>query len=179
VTAAEPGGGDGRAAASALDRRLESLARAFAVGGGLCLGLTAATVFVSVLGRELRLWSIRGEFELVEAGCATAVFLFLPICQHKRWHVSVDLFTGWMRAAALRRLEAAGEALFALVWLVLAWRMAVGGVETYGNGDRSMVLHLPLWLVYLPAVAGILLSTGVALRNALRLAARRAPVPAP
>jgi TRAP-type C4-dicarboxylate transport system permease small subunit len=179
VAAVEPGGDDVPAVASDLDRSLEVLARAFAVAGGLVLGLTAATVFVSVLGRELHLWSIRGEFELVEVGCATAVFLFLPICQQKRWHVSVDLFTGWLPAGGRGWLEALGEGLFALVWLVLAWRMAVGGVETFRNEDRSMVLHLPLWVVYLPAVAGILVSMVVALRNAMRLAVRRPWVPAP
>jgi len=169
VAGGEAGTGGGHGAGSGLDRTLERLARLCAVSGALCLALIAATVFVSVSGRALRLWSIRGDFELVEAGCAAAVFLFLPVCQQRRWHVSVDLFTSWLPQSVTRVIEAAGEFLFALAWAVIVWRMVVGGIETFHNQDRTMVLHLPLWIVYLPALAGIALAAVIALRNAVQL----------
>ena len=154
-----------------LDRVIDGLCRAAAALGGLAIFAIALTVFVSVFGRSFRLLSIPGDFEVVEIGSAAAVFLFFPICQLERAHITIELFTDWLPVSARRALEAAGELLFALAWAVLVWRLTVGGIEAHGYGDRSMILGMPTWIVYLPAVAALAIAGLVALQSARRLLA--------
>jgi len=154
-----------------LDRVIDGLCRAAAALGGLAIFAIALTVFVSVFGRSFRLLSIPGDFEVVEIGSAAAIFLFFPICQLERAHITIELFTDWLPARARRGLDAAGELLFALAWAVLVWRLTVGGIEAHTHGDRSMILSVPTWIVYLPAVAALAIAGLVALRSARRLLA--------
>ncbi len=153
----------------ALDRAIDALCQAVTVLGGLCVFAVAVTVFVSVFGRNMRVLSIPGDFEIVEIGSAVAIFLFFPICQLRREHVTVDLFTNWLPEGAKRGLDAIGELLFAVAWAVLVWRLTVGGIESYGYQDRSMILHVPTWIAFVPAVVALAISALVALRNGARL----------
>ena len=60
---------------------------------------------VSIVGRASLTWAwvlgpVPGDFELVEVGTGFAVFAFLPWCQLKRGHATVDLFTSEVFAPA-------------------------------------------------------------------------------
>jgi TRAP-type C4-dicarboxylate transport system permease small subunit len=63
-------------------------------------------------------------------------------------------------------LERAWEVVFALAWLAIAWRLFDGAVQQYGYQDRTMLLHWPLWTVYVPALFG----TGLSILAALHVA---------
>ena len=69
---------------AALNRAVYALSLLFALlGGAVLIVLTLLTV-ASVSGRALiplGLGPLPGDFELVEAGVAFAVFAFLPWCQ--------------------------------------------------------------------------------------------------
>ncbi|MCU0929269.1 MAG: TRAP transporter small permease subunit, partial [Burkholderiaceae bacterium] len=70
------------------------LSRALAWFGAFVLCLLALISVVSIAGRALSgfgLGPVPGDFELVEAGTALAVFCFLPWCHLKRGHAVVDL----------------------------------------------------------------------------------------
>ena len=67
--------------------------------GGLLLVAIMLVSSVSVIGRGLsqllgaKVSGIPGDIEIVQLGCAVAVFAFLPLCQLKRANVLVGAFT--------------------------------------------------------------------------------------
>ena len=92
---ADPNGRE-RGLAPRLEARVGGWVGAYAawlglLGGVLLIVITLLTV-VSVVGRSLLGAPVEGDFELVSAGCAIAVFAFLPWCQYRRGHVTVDVF---------------------------------------------------------------------------------------
>ncbi|WP_221796141.1 TRAP transporter small permease [Oceanobacter mangrovi] len=145
---------------------LSWLARQLAlVGGVIMLGLAIMTV-VSVTGRALFSTAISGDYELVEAGLGIAIFLFLPEGHRACGHVVVDVFTNNLGHKALKTLETIGEVVFLVVSIVMAWQMTLAGFDAYDYMEQSMILELPLWVVY---AAGVLVSVLVALRALERI----------
>jgi TRAP-type C4-dicarboxylate transport system permease small subunit len=159
----------GRDAPAALDRLLDRVCWHAAALAGLLVLAVSALVAASVTLRALGLGSVRGDFEVVSIGCGVAAFLFLPLCQWRRGHIAVDLFSDWLPRRARDRLEALWELAFALGWILLGWRLLAGLADMYEYQDRSMLLRLPLWTIYVPALLGSLLSALVALRVAAAL----------
>lgn len=147
-------------------RLLERVCWWAAAVGGFAVVAVAFTVTLSVALRALTGGGIRGDFEVVELGCAVSAFLFLPICQLKRRHVRVDLFSNWLPRRWRGALERTWEIAFALAWLAIVWRLFEGVIVQYGYGDRTMLLRWPLWTVYVPAIFG----TGLSILAALYIA---------
>ena len=82
-----------------MARAIERLARMLALLGGLVLVALTIITCISIAGRALisfGLGPVPGDFELVEAGVAFAIFAFLPWCQLNRGHATVDLFTSFL-----------------------------------------------------------------------------------
>lgn len=144
-------------------RWLGRLCIASAALGALVIFLVALVVAYSVTMRSLGLGGLRGDFEIVELACATCASLFLPLCQLRKGHVMVDLFTSRMPERGQMRLDGLWTLIFAIAWAVLCWRLVQGLVEMNAYGDRTMLLHVPLWMLYVPAVFGTFLSCVVAL----------------
>lgn len=139
------------------------LSRRLAWFGGFVLGLLALLSVVSILGRALSrfgLGPVPGDFELVEAGTALAVFCFLPWCHLRRGHAAVDLFWNQVPRTLRPVVEGLTEALMVLVWVLLAWRLGVGMNEYRANAETSFILHMPVWWGYaasfVPALIGCL-----------------------
>lgn len=159
------------------------LARMMALLGGLVLTGLVILTCVSVLGRGLNTlghsdlleglapglaeWLIAtgvgpvsGDFELVQAGMAFAIFAFLPICQLRSGHATVDVFTNMMPGGVNRWLEVFWEIVLSVVILLIAWRLFVGVTEKIDNGQTTFLLQFPLWWAYgasfaAAAVAGV------------------------
>ncbi|MCW5700925.1 MAG: TRAP transporter small permease [Rhodospirillales bacterium] len=129
-------------------------------GGVAMLAMTVLTI-ASIVGREVVSMPIPGDFELVEIGCAIAIFAFLPYCQLVRGNVIVDLFTDWasMRTRAL--LELVSNLAFSLVAAVLTWRTALGAIDIWTYREETMVLRVPLWWGFDAGVYGFGFLTGV------------------
>lgn len=145
-------------------------ARLMALLGGVVLCALVGLTCLSVLGRglnglahgdtlaalapSLAAWlaahtgPVRGDYELVEAGIAFAIFAFLPICQLRGGHATVDLFTSRLPARAQRALIAFWEGMLALVIIVIGWRLFIGFTEKLGNGQTTFLLQMPLWWAY-------------------------------
>ena len=120
--------------ANGVEQVLTLLASSFAVFGGLVLtGLILMTV-VSIVGRSLFKTPIPGDFELVEIGCAVAVFSFLPHCQLSQGNVVVDFFTARARPHTKALLDTVGNLLYTGIAALLTWRLALGGL---GHPDFS------------------------------------------
>ena len=138
-----------------------SLSRALAWFGGLVLTAIALMSVASITGRALSmtgLGPVPGDFELVEAGTALAVFCFMPWTHLKRGHAMVDLFWGAYPAPMKRVLEIAADALMLVVWVLLVWRMGLALEDYRANGEVTFILQFPVWWGYaasiVPALAG-------------------------
>ena len=145
---------------------LTRLSAAFAIAGGiLLLGVTLITV-ISVAGRGLLSRPILGDFELVQIGCAVAVFAFLPYCQMRRGNVFVGFLTQRAPVAMRAGLDAAADAAYALIAGIITWRLALGAADFASSGEVSMVLRLPLWWGFVPILASMALLSVVAAYSA-------------
>ena len=163
--------GAGYALAPALERRagqlLEALAKRLAVLGGIVLvGLIAMSV-VSITGRNLTfldagLGPVPGDFEIIEAGCAFAVFSFLPWCQFQQGHVTVDILTRLMSARKQTVLELAGNIVMTAAAGLIAWRLALGMLDKHRYGETTFILQFPAWWGYAAAMLGAVLFSLVA-----------------
>lgn len=146
---------------------LYRLSVAFAVFGGLLLVAGAALTVVSVTGRYFLSSPISGDVELIELGAAAAVSAFLPYCQARGGNVIVDFFTGGMAGPRRARLDALHGLVFAACAGLIAWRMTLGGTQTYMNNDETMVLGVPTWLSYVVMVPAFTLLASVCLHGAV------------
>lgn len=137
------------------------LSRALAWFGAVVLSAIALLSVASIAGRALSglgLGPVPGDFELVEAGTALAVFCFLPWCHLKRGHAVVDMLWNSYPPALQRLLVVLTDALMLGVWLLLVWRMALAMGEYRHNAEVTFILQMPVWWGYaaslVPALAG-------------------------
>ena len=158
------------AAEARVGRVLEQIARALAYFGGIVLVSFAIMTVLSTIGRafvglQIGLGPIPGDFELVEAGTAVAVFCFLPWCQLNQGHVTVDIVADRLPARVNDTLILIGNALVLAVAFVIAWRLWMGfgeQVTWFSQSARDMlgfgykpftynstyILGMPLWYSY-------------------------------
>ena len=135
--------------------------------GGLSLCLVILAVCVSVAGREaadvantgvigaLGTWlldhglgPILGDFELVEAGGAFAIFAFLPLTQLTGTHARVDVFTTRFSAKTQHRIDAFWAVIMLIVMLLITWRLFAGLQDKYRYGDTTYLIQFPIWWAY-------------------------------
>jgi len=134
-----------------MSKLLYDLSRALAWFGGAALTLVALLSVVSIAGRALSsfgLGPVPGDFELVEAGTALAVFCFLPWTHLKRGHAVVDMLWGSYPPSMRRVLDVLADGLMLAVWLLLVWRMSIAMGEYRHNGEVSIILQMPVWWGY-------------------------------
>jgi TRAP-type C4-dicarboxylate transport system permease small subunit len=125
--------------------------RALAWLGGLALTLIALLSVISIAGRAFSgagFGPVPGDFELVEAGTALAVFCFLPWAHLKRSHAAVDLFWGLYPAPLRRVFTLLADLLMLVVWLLLVWRMGLAMEDYRGNAEVTFILQMPVWWGY-------------------------------
>ena len=153
------------------------LAEVFAIVGGLLLTVLILITCISIIGRELNAllhedfvmsvmpgfaqWlldlgvgSIRGDFELVEAGMAFCIFAFLPLCQVTASHASVDIFFATLPTGVKRVLLAVVELLFAAALVIIALQLKEGMDRYVRSGQTSLLLQFPVWWAYALSLVG-------------------------
>ncbi len=154
-----------------------ALARFMAILGGLVLSALILLTCVSILGRQLNgflhsdfmervapgfaEWALNmgvgpvmGDFELVEAGVAFAIFAFIPFCQITAGHASVNIFTNFLPLRANRFLTMVIEIVFAAVLVLIAWRLYEGMMSKRGFGETTFLLQFPVWWAYAASLVG-------------------------
>ena len=147
----------GGSAIAALARYVEALTRFFAMVGGAILFVVAIYVVTSITSRSVGTGSLFGDFEAVKYGCGLAAFFFLPYCQWHREHIKVEIFSSWLPESKQSALDRFWELVFAAVWIVIAWRLMIGAYDAYDWEERSMIVQFPLWWIYVPAIACLIL----------------------
>jgi TRAP-type C4-dicarboxylate transport system permease small subunit len=148
--------------------RLFAISEGFAVLGGVSLLVITVFTVVSVVGRTGFDLPILGDQEIVELGCAIAIFAFMPYCQMRAANVIVDFFTARLPQATRDCLDATMNAIFSACVVMITWRLAVGGIGTFNSADTSMFLLLPYWWGYSFAFAGCLIWSLACLYSVLR-----------
>ena len=134
-----------------MNKLIYGLSRAMAWLGAVVLTLIALMSVVSIIGRALSplgLGPVPGDFELVEAGTALAVFCFLPWCHLKGGHAVVDMLWNSYPPGLQRALMVMSDALMFIVWLLLVWRMSVAMGEYRHNDEVTFILQMPVWWGY-------------------------------
>ena len=139
------------------DRWIGTLARLTALAGGLVLTTLIIITVVSVTGRALvfaGLGPIPGDFELVEAGTAFAVFAFLPWCHYKRGHAVVEVLTMHFSANANRAIEVISNFLMLAFALLICWRHLLGTLDKRSYSETTFILQFPIWWAYAAGLFG-------------------------
>ena len=153
-----------------------------AFGGLSLLAITVLTA-ASIVGREAFSAPVPGDFELVEIGCAVAIFAFLPYCQLVRGNVIVDLFTEWTSLRTRASLDCLANLAFTVIAAALTWRTLLGALDIWTYGEETMVLRVPLWWGFVAGILGLGFLTVVCAYtawrslNEARLGRRIAPKP--
>ncbi|MBO6897202.1 MAG: TRAP transporter small permease subunit [Shimia sp.] len=159
-----------------MHKAIRAIAQSTAILGGLVLTALILLTCVSILGRTIAtlahtaflenvangfaLWlqasgvgSVNGDFELLEAGVAFAIFAFLPICQLHGAHATVDVFTNFLPQRANRYLIAFWECVLAAVIVLITWRLFAGLQSKYAYGETTFLLQFPVWWAYAASFA--------------------------
>lgn len=144
-----------------MNKLIYGLSRVMAWFGGAVLTLIAVMSVASIVGRALSftgLGPVPGDFELVEAGTALAVFSFLPWAHLRNGHAVVDLLWNTYPPAMQRLLALLSDVLMLIVWVLLVWRMGLAMSDYRENGETTFILQFPVWWAYaasmVPAVFG-------------------------
>lgn len=160
-----------------LYRAALSAAQILAMIGGAVLTALILITCLSILGRtvnaflhsdfvmgaipglaqsliDLGIGSIRGDFELVEAGMAFCIFLFLPLTQLTASHASVDLLVNALPKPVTRFLIFLAEILFAVMLVIIAQQLFAGLERKMSSGETSLLLQFPIWWSYLASLLG-------------------------
>ncbi len=143
-----------RDAESRFGAALERATRGLALAGGFLLACVLVMTVASVAGRYLFNAPIPGDYEITELACGVAVFAFLPYCQLKRANIVVEFFTARLAEKWKRVLDAVHSFAFAGVAILMAWRLAVGGLSKMSDGQTTIYLGIPLFWGYSLAVVG-------------------------
>ncbi|WP_424990246.1 TRAP transporter small permease [Fluviibacterium sp. S390] len=171
-----------------IGRGLGWLAGAVALCGGAVLLGMASVVVISVVGRALGwagLGPVTGDFELVEMGCAIAVFAFLPWCQMRRAHVTVDILSHALGPRPHAGLGCLGDLMLTLCSGVILWRLWLGFTEKFPHGteafrarlgmgqkpwfpETTYELQIPVWIPFGLALIGAGLFFAVCLYSVWR-----------
>ncbi|MFD2738195.1 TRAP transporter small permease [Sulfitobacter aestuarii] len=173
-----------------MHRIVHAMAKVTALFGGLVLVVLVVLTSLSIIGRSLNkalhggffqdnlqgvaqvlldlgIAEIRGNYELLEAGVAFAIFAFLPICQFYGGHASVDVFTSFLSRRINRWIIAFWEVVLALVIVLIIWRLYEGMQRYIGNGETTLFLQFPVWWAYAASFAAGIIAALVAVYCAI------------
>lgn len=173
-----------------MHRFMMAMAKFMAILGGIVLTVLILLTCVSVLGRSLNgifhgdvmtriapgfsQWMIdigvgpvNGDFELVEAGVAFAIFAFIPLCQITAGHASVDIFANAFPKWMDKVLRAVIEVVFALALILIAWRLYEGMLSKREFGETTFLIQFPIWWAYAASLVGAVVSAVVGVYMAI------------
>lgn len=146
---------------------IQRLANIMALLGGAVLCLLVLMVCISISGRELAdaayagwmggigdwliargVGPILGDFELVEAGVAFAIFAFLPLTQLSGAHAKVDVFTSGLSPRVNHALATFWSVVMATIIVLITWRLFVGMQDKIRYGETTYLIQFPIWWAY-------------------------------
>jgi len=163
---------------------MNGLARFMAVLGGLVLTALILLICTSVLGRAVNtllhsapvvavlgdftrtllstgVGPILGDFELVEAGVAFAIFAFIPFCQITGGHATVDIFTSGLSVRVNRLIQMVVDIVFAAVLILIALQLYEGMLSKMQYRETTFLIQFPIWWSYAASLSAAVVSAFV------------------
>ena len=134
---------------------------------GLLLTAIMLMTCASLVGRNTVGVTITGDFELTGVATGAAIALFMPLCQVRRGNIIVDFFSARLGEHTNARLDRLGALLLALVFALLAWRTALGGLNSWRTHSETQIIGFPEWVAYASMVPPFVLSMVIGLYQAL------------
>lgn len=134
---------------------------------GLLLTAIMLMTCASLVGRNTVGVTITGDFELTGVATGAAIALFMPLCQVRRGNIIVDFFSARLGEHTNARLDRFGALLLALVFALLAWRTALGGLNSWRTHSETQIIGFPEWVAYASMVPPFVLSMVIGLYQAL------------
>ena len=123
-------------------------------GEGSWVWLNSLLRPIGTFATSLGAGPVPGDYELVEAGTAFAVFAFLPWCHFNRGHAAVEilagLFPGWLN----RGIDVVSNLLMFAVAALIAWRLYLGMSDKMSYSETTLVLQYPVWWSYAASMFG-------------------------
>ena len=176
-----------------LHKIIQGLANVMALLGGIVLCALVAIVCISITGREANslahtgvfgalgdwalaqgLGPITGDFELVEAGVAFAIFAFLPLTQLTGAHATVDIFTNGLGPKVNNALAGFWDIVMAVVIVLITWRLFVGMQDKMRYGETTYLIQFPIWWAYAASLVAAICASIISLYcAAMRLTGAR------
>lgn len=142
---------------------LEPLAKLCAILAGVLLtGITLLTCGNLII-RNTTGDSMAGAFELTAMASGAAIALFMPLCQVRQGNIIVDFFTEKLSDAFNAKLDKLGSFILASVFILLAWRTALGGLNVYDSHSETQIMGFPEWVVYATMVPPFVLTALIGL----------------
>ncbi|WP_052699733.1 TRAP transporter small permease [Martelella endophytica] len=136
------------------ERRAGKISAALCLAGGMIvIGMAFFTAF-DIFWRSLTRHGVRGDFEIIELLSAWSVFLFFPYAQHVRQHIAVDFVTNRFPEAFGAVLQKLVDLLVAATAAFITWRICAGLVDAREHQEMTMMLRMPIWIMYVPAIFG-------------------------
>ncbi|MBL4811038.1 MAG: TRAP transporter small permease [Rhodobacteraceae bacterium] len=117
---------------------------------------------LSQWGLDIGIGPINGDYELIEAGVAFAIFAFMPLCQITGGHATVDVFTSGFSLRANRILRVITDAVFAAVFVLIAVQLYGGMLSKLRTGQTTFLIEFPVWWAYAPSLVGAVIAAAIA-----------------
>lgn len=142
-----------------FSRLAESVARFMALAGGLLLLVIVVLTCVSIIGRALFsagicCGPIRGIYDYSEIGVGAAIFAFLPWCQIRTAHASVDLFKSAMPDVMNRVLNLVIDLGMLVLAFLITHRLWLGLLDKKRYGETTLIANVPVWIGYAACFVG-------------------------
>ena len=166
-----------------VERFVDAVAVALAGLGTVFLVFITGLTVVSIVGRaSLTLFGflgpVPGDFEMVEIASGVAIFFFLPLCQMRRGHVTVDILSPVIGPRGVALTDAVGNLLMTVASAVILWRLCLGLKDKLGSGEESFILGIPTWWGYAAALPGAAWFVAACAATVLRAMSERRAVDA-
>jgi TRAP-type C4-dicarboxylate transport system permease small subunit len=132
---------------TALSALLDRLSAGMKHLAAVCLLGMAAVTGVDVVGRGAFNAPLFGSEEIVSILAALVVGLSLPYAHAQRSHIGVEVVFRRLGPRTRRALRLMTQTLSCVLFVVVAWRLALYGLSLRAVGTVSMNLGLPTYYV--------------------------------
>ncbi len=116
---------------------------------------------------DIKIGPFNGDYEIVEAGMAFAIFSFLPLAHINGAHATVDIFTQNFSERQNRILTLVIDVVFAVVLVIIAVQLYQGAVSKFERGQTTFLLQFPVWWAYALSLVGAVIAAVVSVYLAL------------
>lgn len=126
-------------------------------GAAFFLVVIAGLTFTAVIMRYVLTLAFPGSFDVGRLLLGVAIFWGIAAATYRREHVTVDLLWLVLPTPLQRVVDIFADIVFAGFAGLLTWAVLNQVLRTYGNGQTTFELSIPLWPFYAVAWTGLAL----------------------